>query len=136
MDDGLLNISWQEFHFLRPQFLWLLVLAMLVLIIALIGLRETVKWKDVISPHLRPFMIKKGSEGIKRWMHLAFFFCISIAIIGVSGPTWRKIEEPEKILETPLVLLLDLSQSMMSADIQPTRRERAKFKIQDYRPDR
>ena len=132
MDDGLLNISWQEFHFLRPQFLWLMVLAMLVLIIALIGLRETVKWKDVISPHLRPFMIKKGSEGIKRWMHLAFFFCISIAIIGVSGPTWRKIEEPEKILETPLVLLLDLSQSMMATDIQPTRLERAKFKIQDF----
>ena len=126
------HINWEEFHFLRPQLLWLSVPAILVLIIALFGLRETVKWKDVIAPHLRPYMIKKGSERIKKWMHLAFFFCISIAIIGVSGPAWKKIEEPEKVLETPLVILLDLSQSMMATDIQPTRLERAKFKIQDF----
>ena len=132
MDDTLLHIDWEVFHFIRPQLLWLLVPALLSFLIALAGLRETVKWKDVIAPHLRPFMIKKGSERIKKWMHLALFICISIAIIGVAGPSWRKIEEPEKILETPLIILLDLSQSMMATDIQPTRLERAKFKIQDF----
>ncbi len=132
MDDGFLHINWEEFHFLRPQLLWLLIPALLSFIIALVGLRETVRWKDVIAPHLRPFMIKKGSERIKKWMHLALFVCVSVAIMGASGPSWRKIEEPEKILETPLVILLDLSQSMMATDIQPTRLERAKFKIQDF----
>lgn len=132
MSEDILYINWQEFHFLRPQLLWLLLLAFMSLIIALAGLREKVRWKDVIAPHLRPFMIKKGSERIKKWMHLALFVCVSLAIIGASGPTWRKIEEPEKILETPLVILLDLSQSMMAQDIQPNRLERAKFKIQDF----
>lgn len=132
MDDGFLHINWEEFHFLRPQLLWLVIPALLSLMIALIGLRETIKWKDVIAPHLRPFMIKKGSERFKKWMHLALFICVTLAIIGASGPSWRKIEEPEKILETPLVILLDLSQSMMAEDIQPTRLERAKFKIHDF----
>lgn len=132
MDDTFLHIDWEAFHFLRPNLLWLLVPTILSFIIALLGLRETVKWKDVIAPHLRPFMIKKGSERIKKWMHLALFICVSTAIIGASGPSWRKIEEPEKILETPLVILLDLSQSMLATDIQPTRLERAKFKIQDF----
>lgn len=132
MDDAFLHINWEDFHFLRPQLLWLLVPALLSFIIALAGLRETIKWKEVIAPHLRPFMIKRGSERIKKWMHLALFICVSAAIIGASGPSWRKIEEPEKILETPLVILLDLSQSMLATDIQPTRLERAKFKIQDF----
>lgn len=131
MHEGFLHINWEELHFLRPHLLWLLLLALLSLIIALVGLREKVRWKVVIAPHLRPFMIKKGSEQIKKWMHLTLFICVSLAIIGASGPTWRKIEEPEKILETPLVILLDLSQSMMAQDMQPTRLERAKFKIQD-----
>ena len=132
MDDPFLHIDWDAFHFLRPHLLWLIIPALLSFLVALAGLRETIKWKDVIAQHLRPFMIKKGSERIKKWMHLALFICISIAIIGVSGPSWRKIEEPEKILETPLVILLDLSQSMLATDIQPTRLERAKFKIQDF----
>ena len=106
MTDSFLHINWEEFHFLRPQFLWLLIPAFLSFIIALSGLRESIKWKEVIAPHLRPFMIKKGSENLKRWMHLALFLSLSVAIVGVSGPSWEKIEEPEKILETPLVILL------------------------------
>ncbi|MCA0930875.1 VWA domain-containing protein [Lutimonas saemankumensis] len=132
MNEGLLHINWEEFHFLRPHLLWLLIPVILSFIIAVSGLRETIKWQEVIASHLRPFMIKKGSENIKKWMHLALFITLSLGVIGVSGPTWQKIQEPEKILETPMVILLDLSQSMMATDIQPSRLERSKFKIRDF----
>ena len=125
MAEGLLNINWENFHLLRPLFLWLLLPAFAVLLIGLIGLRDQVKWKRVIAPHLRPYVIKKGSEGKMRWMQSALFIFLSIAIIGAAGPTWDKIEVPGKTLETPLVILLDLSQSMMADDIQPNRLERA-----------
>ena len=131
MADGFLNINWEHLHLLRPLFLWLLLPAFAVLLIGLIGLRDQVKWKRVIAPHLRPYVIQKGSEGKMRWMHLALFFFITIAILGAAGPTWKKIEVPGKTLETPLVILLDLSQSMMATDISPNRLERAKFKIND-----
>lgn len=131
MEDSLLHINWDDFHFLRPQLLWLLFTVLTLLILGLLGLRESIKWKDVIAPHLRPFMIQKGSDQIKKWMHIGLFLVLSMAVLGSAGPTWRQIELPEKVLETPFVILLDLSQSMMATDIQPSRLERAKFKISD-----
>jgi Ca-activated chloride channel family protein len=131
MIDNVLNIDWNEFHFLRPQFLWLLLPLALILIIGLIVVREQVRWKRHIAAHLRPFVIKKGSEAKKRWMQLITFLVLSIAVVGLAGPSWEKYEQPERILETPMVILLDLSQSMMATDLQPNRLERAKFKITD-----
>ena len=131
MIDNFININWEDFHFLRPLFLWLLLPAFVVLIIGLIGIREQIKWKKFIAPHLRPYVIQKGSEKKIKWMHSALFILLSVAIFGVAGPTWKKMEVPGQILETPLIIVLDLSQSMMATDIQPNRLERAKFKIND-----
>lgn len=129
--DNFLGINWADFHFLRPGFLWLLILAVAVLIIGLFGLREQVKWKNFISPALQPYMIRPGSERTISWMQILMFIFMSIAIVGAAGPTWKQVELPEKTLETPLVIALDLSQSMLATDIQPNRLERAKFKITD-----
>jgi Ca-activated chloride channel family protein len=131
MIDQYINIDWENFHFLRPGFLWLLVPIGLVLVLSLVGSREDIKWKKVIAPHLRPYVIKKGSESLKKWMQVLLVFILSIATLGVAGPTWKMSEVPDKKLETPLVIALDLSQSMMATDIQPNRLERAKFKIKD-----
>jgi Ca-activated chloride channel family protein len=125
MIDSVLHIDWNEFHFLRPQFLWVLLPLALLLIIGLIVVREEVSWKRHIAVHLRPFVIKKGSETMKRWMQVITFLVLSIAVVGLAGPSWEKYELPERILETPMVILLDLSQSMMATDLQPNRLERA-----------
>jgi len=127
----LMPIQWEDFHFLRPAFLWLFVPAFVALALGLIGLREEVKWKNVIAPHLRPYIIRKGSEKLQKNMQVVLLIFLSIAILGLSGPTWRTIEVPGKTLETPVVVLLELSESMMSTDLQPNRLERAKFKISD-----
>ncbi len=131
MVDAFKNIDWESFHFLRPLFLWLLLPVFVIFAINLISTREQIKWKKIIAPHLRQYVIKKGSESLKKWMQALSFIVMSIAILGISGPTWDKIELPGKTLETPFVIVLDLSQSMLATDIQPTRLERAKFKIND-----
>ena len=131
MNEAWSNINWDEFHFLRPEFLWLLLPALLALVLALIGMRERVKWESIIAPALRPFMILKGNERFKRRIHVILFLLIAIAVVGLAGPSFRKNELPEQILETPFVVALDLSQSMMATDIQPNRLERAKFKLTD-----
>ena len=131
MDKLYFDIDWEAFHFLRPHFLWLLTPLVLVLILGLLGIREQVAWKKYIAPHLRPYMIRKGNEWIRGYMQVLAFLVLLIAVLGMAGPTWKKIELPEKILETPLVIALDLSQSMMATDLQPNRLERAKFKIND-----
>ena len=131
MTDAVLNINWNDFHFLRPVFLWLIIPAVIVLITGLFGLREEVKCKKVIAPHLQQYIIKRGSENMKRRMQILTFIFVVIAILGLSGPTWETVKVPGQTLETPVVVLLDLSQSMMAEDIQPNRLERAKFKIND-----
>lgn len=131
MIDAIENIDWNAFHFLRPDFLWLFVPLAIILILSLVGSREDIKWKKVIAPHLRPYVIKKGSESLKKWMQIALVLILAIATLGVAGPTWKMSEVPDKKLETPVVIALDLSQSMMATDIQPNRLERAKFKIKD-----
>ena len=131
MDRVLPHIDWNTFHFLRPGFLWLLVPLGLALILGLFTLREEVRWKKFIVPNLRPFMIQKGDEWVKRWMQLGAFAIIGLGILGASGPSWEKIQLPDQVLETSLVIALDLSQSMMTKDIQPSRLERATFKIKD-----
>ena len=85
MFSDILHIDWNEFHFLRPNFLWTLVPVAITLIIGLFGLRDQVKWKYYIAPHLRPFMIKKGSERLKIVMQVLSFFIISIAVFGLAG---------------------------------------------------
>ena len=131
MIDYFSNIDWENFHFLRPIFLWLFLPLGIMLLLVFVSFKENIKWKKVIAPNLQPFVIKKGSENLKKWMQLVLVLMLSIGTLGVAGPTWKKFEAPEKILETPLVIALDLSQSMMATDIQPNRLERAKFKIKD-----
>ena len=132
MINDLTNIDWESFHFLRPLVLWLLLPTGLALVFGLLSISEEIKWKKFIAPHLRAYVIKKGSESKKRWLLFIMFLFVCIAVVGASGPVWEEIEIPGKILETPVVIALDLSQSMMADDIQPTRLERAKFKITDF----
>lgn len=131
MINDFLHIDWEAFHFLRPNLLWLSMPLFVVLVIGVVSVRDQVKWKKAIAPHLRAYVIKRGSESIQLWMRLILVVFLGIGIIGASGPTWKKIEVPGQILETPVVIALDLSQSMMASDIQPNRLERAKFKISD-----
>ncbi|MGB0806522.1 MAG: VWA domain-containing protein [Salibacteraceae bacterium] len=126
-----LHIDWEKFHFLRPELLWILVPLIVVFLLGLFSFKNEEKWKKVIAPHLREYVIEKGSNTIRLWMHLLLFILLGLACVGLAGPTWKEIEVPGKILETPVVIALDLSQSMMAEDIQPNRLERAKFKIKD-----
>lgn len=127
----LFPIIWSDFHFLRPQFLWGFAGVGVILILGMLSTREDASWKKHIAPHLRPYVISKGSRTLKIIMQFIQAIALSCAVLALAGPTWRKVQLPGQVLETPLVILLDLSQSMMADDIQPTRLERAKFKIND-----
>lgn len=131
MFEGVFPVDWEAFHFLRPQFLWLFAPVVLFTLAGLLSMRQENGWKKVIAPHLRPYVIKKGSEKTKFVMQVVLMLALSFGILGVAGPTWKKVEVPGQELETPVVVLLDLSQSMMATDLQPNRLERAKFKIND-----
>ena len=131
MFSDLFPVDWSVFHFLRPHFLWLFIPVLLIPVLGFISVKQEVRWKNIIAPHLRKYVIRKGNDRVKRWMNIALFVAMGFGVLALSGPTWRKVKIPGQELETPLVILLDLSQSMMATDLQPNRLERAKFKIND-----
>ncbi len=54
-----------------------------------------------------------------------------IAVAALAGPTWEKLPQAVFESESAVVILLDLSPSMMARDIKPSRIIRAHLKIQD-----
>jgi len=121
----------EQFHLLRPQWLWLFIpIAIVALIIVFIS-REDKKWKKVIAPALQPFMFTKEKRSSVTFPLIVFVVIMSIGVLALSGPTWSKVEVPGAKSEAVLMIAVDCSLSMMAEDIQPNRLERAKFKIRD-----
>jgi Ca-activated chloride channel family protein len=56
---------------------------------------------------------------------------MTLGIIALSGPTWRRELPPFVEDRAPLMIALSLSSSMTETDVAPSRLERAKQKIRD-----
>ncbi len=132
MIESLKHIDWDKFHFLRPDYLWVAIPMAIILLLGVFAYSENNRWKKNIAKHLQPYVIQKGTEWKSRIVHLSLFFLFGFAFIAFLGPTWEEEKQPSKKLKSQLVIALDLSQSMLTTDISPTRLERAKFKIRDF----
>jgi Ca-activated chloride channel family protein len=125
-----------NFHFIRPQ--WLLMLIPILLLFWLLRRKQsaTRQWEKFISPHLLKHLIV-GTEQIKRLRPVNLLIPVFIfAALALSGPTWMQEPMPFTEDEAPLIIALDLSVEMNAVDIQPSRLERAKQKVRDLLAER
>jgi Ca-activated chloride channel family protein len=58
------------------------------------------------------------------WLGLAF------GVVALARPQWGRVEEPVLDQSREIVIALDLSRSMLAADVRPSRLERARLLIQ------
>jgi len=118
-------------EFLRP--LWLLGIIPLAAAAFYIARHSYVGsvWEKHIEPALRAYVIEPGdrTQGIIRWVLLAGWL---VGLIALAGPVWEKKPLPVFKGEQAQVVLFDLSRSMLSDDLKPTRIERARFKLLDF----
>jgi len=121
-----------DFHFIRPYwFLALLPLAILILF-SLKNKLARGNWSDVCDEALLPFILQDSdTQATHRWTSLAMFIASILAIIALAGPTWERLPTPAFRNDAALVLALDLSRSMNTNDIKPSRLIRARYKIAD-----
>ena len=119
-----------EFHFLRPWFL-VLILPVAVIYIHVHTLKNPlVKWEKVIHPDLyRHLLLKEGKQSWFNPVNMIFVLAILI-VLSLAGPAWETKPSLFSQDEAGLVIGLDLSVSMNQTDVQPSRLERAKYKIQ------
>ena len=120
-----------QFHWLRPW--WLAALLPGIALALLLARRSTnnSNWQGVIAPELLPYLVEQGDSATRQRLHwwlLLPWFC---ACLALAGPSWDKIPLPIHKQQTPLVILLDLSPSMLAEDVKPNRLTRARLKLTD-----
>jgi Ca-activated chloride channel family protein len=121
----------EQFHFLRPW--WLLLLAApLFVFFAQRALDRTSSRADgLIAPHLIRFLlVPRGRTRSWRPWHFTAAAMI-LGAIALAGPAWRYEVTPFSRDESPLVIALELSETMDAVDVEPTRLERGKQKIRE-----
>lgn len=118
-------------HFIRPW--WLLLVPLGPALVWLWHRRADprAQWRAVIAPHLLA-ALTVGGAAVARWrpIHLVAMTLV-LGGIAVAGPTWRKEPPPFGSDGAPLVVAIDLSQTMDATDVAPTRLERVKQKVRD-----
>ena len=120
-----------EFHFLRPA--WLL-LALLGAVLPLLWRRSRDlqrRLRGTIAPHLLPYLLLTPSDPHRlRPVHL-LCAVLMVGAVAAAGPTWQ--QDRPQFLENraPLILAVDLSPSMDTADVPPTRLTATKHKLHD-----
>nr|WP_277608406.1 VWA domain-containing protein [Microbulbifer elongatus] len=86
--------------------------------------------QKIIDPDLLPHLLLKGGEK-RPWLFTLIFALLTCAVAALAGPTWRKLPTPVYSNQDAVVILLDLSPSMMATDLSPNRLTRARLKILD-----
>lgn len=119
------------FHFLRP--LWLLALPLIFFLWWRVRRNELSQAENdtLIASHLRDALTV--NRNTRKGFRAVDGVCIAavLAVIGAAGPTWSKLPSPWFSETAPLVIALEVTDSMRSNDMLPTRLDRARFKILD-----
>lgn len=120
-----------DLHLLRPY--WLMALVPLILTAVWYARRRPglLRWADVVDEHLAPYVLIGGASASRRFAAVLLGLAGTLAIVALAGPAWKKLPQPVFANEASLVILLDLSNSMNTQDIKPSRLERARFKVAD-----
>lgn len=119
------------FHFLRP--LWLITVPLIVLVWWLVRRRESQGFPaaTLVAPHLQDALTVNRVQ--KQGFRAVDGVCIGMtaAALAAAGPAWSKQPGPWFAETAPLVIAIEVSDSMRANDLQPTRLDRARFKILD-----
>jgi len=124
--------SLQQFHFLRP--LWLLLLIPAAYLMWSVYQRSDSlrAWRQVIAPHLLNHLLlhEGGTEG--RWRPVYMLGIGWLAgILALAGPSWQMQPSPFSEDQAAMFIVIKITPEMLAQDIQPSRLQRSVLKIHD-----
>lgn len=121
----------ENFHFLRPLWLLAIIPAGLLSYYFWQQKSSSANWHGAINTNLLDHLIDSGSSTIKRWPWVVLLLCWLIASIALAGPAWKKLPQPVLKKQDALIIVLDLTLSMLAEDVKPSRHIRAQYKVLD-----
>ena len=117
-----------DLHWIRP--LWLLALPLAALP-WLKGRHVRGPWAKVLDPALAPFLIDRRGAGAGSNWRLICSAALALCLLALAGPAHRQMPVTATRGGDALVAVLDVSRSMLAADLTPTRLDRARLKIKE-----
>lgn len=118
-----------DFEFIRPAVLWLLVPVCLMFTIAMLQHKKSNRG-ELIAPHLAKFVISTNNQQHSQPIWLIAVFAL-LAVIFSAGPSFEEKQVPVFQSKNARVIVMDMSLSMYSTDIAPSRLVQARFKALD-----
>jgi Ca-activated chloride channel family protein len=124
--------SFETVHFIRPLWLLLLPLAVLLPWLWHRSRRPAGDWSRVCDAHLlRWLSVQQGRAGRRRAGPWLAALALLIAILALAGPSWQKLPDPSWSARDARVIALDLSRSMLAEDLRPNRLTRVRYRLAD-----
>ena len=125
-----MNEALQQFHFMRPW--WLLMLVALPLL-GWLGTRRNVTQLELsrlVDADLLPHLLRgrAGNRNLPLWLFVLGWMLCALAL---AGPSWSRIAQPLYASRAAQVVAISLSQHMLSRDVAPSRLDRARYKAHD-----
>ena len=124
--------SLQQFHFLHP--LWLLLLVPAAYLMWSVYQRSDSlrAWRQIIAPHLLDHLLLRegGKEGRWRPVYMLGLSWL-IGILALAGPSWQMQPSPFSEDQAAMFVVIKVTPEMLAQDIQPSRLQRSILKIHD-----
>ncbi len=124
--------SLEQFHFLRPSWLLLLVPAAYLMWSVHKRSDSLRAWRQVIAPHLLNHLLLRegGKEG--RWRPVYMLGLGWLAgILALAGPSWQMQASPFSEDQAAMFVVIKVTPQMLAQDIQPSRLQRSVLKLHD-----
>jgi Ca-activated chloride channel family protein len=120
------------FHWIRPM--WLTAVPLIGMLWWLIRRRDRLQQVTEglrLAPHLLTALTV--NQAARRGVRPVDLVVIGLALAALSaaGPTWQRIPNPFFAETAPLVVAMEVSDTMLANDVLPTRLERARLKVLD-----
>ncbi|MFY8272854.1 VWA domain-containing protein [Pseudoalteromonas sp. SSDWG2] len=119
-----------EFVFLRPQALWLLLPVIFFCVWAIVKRSKAQQQGELIAAHLATQVMKETHQKQKS-SGIVNALLLAIMVLALAGPSFSKKEVPVYEAKTARVIVMDMSRSMFATDISPSRLQQARFKALD-----
>jgi len=120
-----------NFHFLRPWGLLLVLPAVVLWWFARQSADSTRRWRPVMDPELLRALVVGGASGRRVGPHDLLLVGWLLTAAAIAGPTWQREPSPFAETSAPAMIVLKVTPSMATPDLAPTRADRARQKVGD-----
>ena len=123
--------TFESFHFLRPGWLFALLLLVPLFWTALRSQGGSAAWRRVCDAQLLRHLMLDGGGRQSPAALAAVAVAWSAACLALAGPTWERLPQPAFKEPVQTVLALNLAPSMNARDVAPSRLVRARYELLD-----